>query len=1627
MADWLQRGEVPDSDDDDAWESQSVHGEVVDGSEDGQRRDSEQFLAGSPRNTTPRQLPNTRQDSPDPLNLSYEFHAVKQDTGTELSTPREAWSLEFEDERETNVASDILPNGERGPHLGRSSVTPVQQLRLFPELQFSSSPTLPDLKDISNVNQEEPILPDEISKTYIQLSSPLSSPGLSPSPPSPGFMIPTATELEAVRQQLLDHGIDPLDLGDEADRPRRRNLRQRAPIQLHPFALEMERYKNTLLGRGLKPVRLEQVHEPKASQSQDTDFNIDTDTQIHDFCNSGQTSSPIQLSQPLPSPSVNAMSLPQKRIEYEDDLPDIEQLVGNRQQLDSSNIIKRRKITYAHKGRYNCDHDKQALESQAQKSYNPDIWSLPDSPPTTSSPYLLPDLSKAQLRHQNDNLQAATVSPLNSSPPTLFRRPLGIPTPITSAVKHAVDLTVQDGEADDAADVGSESGASSAESDKSVQVRKVVKRVKGVLPASWLRLDERTRQIRPAHPSVHVRDSQSLSPERPMVRRGVAIPKPTTCSRTPSIKTPKRVNYFGSDDESGDDTLSRPRSFTSENLSDMLPPSDLGGAFEDDRIDEMLPPIARQSKLMVGPKRKGPKIKTKSLFQHAVEGSMRQPKIYDAVESNSWGANSARSKRALVNKHTTSRQKSSKSHPRPPRLSILDAMPLPNASKPSAPAFVRIAARTVRMRVNLGRHSPTRKFIRLDTREDTVDALERLRDWREGIIAQRADIGPDQVVTTSKRKPLYEASGNAPPNVAAWIEGQASTPQNPDIGASMPASLVADLATPTQTTMSEDQGPQLPNTRAELMPKNRRQRPVRKAKTRPAQLETTVEDYSHAYPNIAFRANKKALDVVYRKGPKKLPIRGEVQLAKFLYDDDPLAKHSTVLSSVEQDIELAEASTDIDIDILSLLPARLPRRKKRIPTRLDAGAAKYRQPKEFNTDFLQLPTDTLPKEQYGGKLYGLTKYGTNYTHDFNTIKLPTGVFFHETTFIGSGKLEHIIRGTAPLSDSYRTVYQLGDKSLCWSNWNENVSAELGLCFDSLMETIETVQLSNSHEPMTSMLDCTKFISQYLLVQKLNSFTADAVVRRLHELLPSFSSSLASWSSNCPSSITMLPFMAEFFMHHTYLVFQCLAIARHSHALAEISFQLESLLCDSASLCIDILLYVGFESVRELCEDLQYLSFREAGIRSDQYAAQSWVSLMLLLREAKIPRVSFWEVFNSRLLKNHTGKMNDARTLEQIWYSLFSLLPLTGFDLSGVLKTEICTTLSLANWSLIVRLAKNVFQFYTTSERQSASFNDYCRAMFARVYVLMDDWGWRQHGSVVGPLFDFFASQKLAYLRNEPLSGSPIFLQGLDQEPDLSIEPRDVSFHILLKTIALSFKHMSFDEDIKSMRNIVTRLLPNHDRQYPKEEVVLESDLASLRNHHDILCTLFWAAPMELRPSVSLIRDLVNPERSHKAAYLINLCAWSNLVHFVLSTTQRRWPSTPNSAQKSLAYEPFAVWQAEAFTQLLELYHSAADDVQSQLNRMSDSSRNMMAQETIDATIRANKAEIMDSITRNLDALRSKICNAESMDIARLVFANSHFQGKLLNGCLAIISDLMLQMCYMPRSTESQSLNGQATK
>lgn len=1357
----------------------------------------------------------------------------------------------------------------------------------------------------------------------------------------------------------------------------RRTFRPRKPIQKHPYALENALYSKIFKSHGLKPVRLQtqessQQRKGTEDDSQEKDFEEDTQETTNESLETSDesqerpaieeanllddlgSSSPITPTTSLPRHQGGPSSQPSAdgtentSVDGDADLdefPPLEELVNALPQHSSSTRSKKRKsLSYSS---ISAKRSRLSARNERPGNERDDIYALTPSRPysieqrrsqTTLIPKLkIPDdfsLSPPSPKH-NQRPQDTRPSP----PPT---EPLRLETPRN----RPIDLTAETD--DESADESSDSSASGSESEV---IREVGKRLRGVLPPSYLRLDE-TKEAK------HQRSNQ---PNRPAITSPGKLPRRGVAQRrTPGPETPITprpiFDVFDDDDEDNAVPLGAEESPIPMVQTTLVLEPDEGetddndlSAMEDNQIDVMLPVRKRSSAVLskaYGTKpAKRPKLNTSQTSQSRITSHFGGSDMKGPSKANPLKLKPQRRTRRGM--PTSRRRPPQNRNTGPvPKLGILDVI------EPDAPRFLKIAARTARRSDNLGRSSPTRKVLQMATRWDHLDVNSVMQKWRGGHLKPRP---------LTKNHPQPRPKPNPQLNISHHVRPRPMFRNK---------KLITQLDTDgnftyTQSTIN-------PTSTAHNAPRPEGQttsgaylssRPL----YRPAQLETTVEQNKYT-----FHAKKKALDDLWRRTRGNSPSVGPFSITGSILQDDV----GRVLSTGPAE------TTDAPGSVRSITPTsstsragnRSKFRKRFIPKEIDTTAPQFSYANEPSPQpLLELSSNPIDGLGNSDKLNGLGPFGTQYTHHFEIFPLDSDVFFHETTLIGQGRIDKATDGYDQErleQNRGRTTFELDGKTLRWGSWNEQVSSEVGILMDWMADHFHTPSQEFDLSRNATALQAADFMLNY--IQDSMSLPDPAAEQsfayRILELLKGFQERIETDRPySKPQCRTVV---LDVLSRMLTLAFTCTHICRKSPSLIDTRIPMEDLLVRISKTTAGALLDQGIDAVLKFLEDSRQQSSRQRGVRRRDVIIQSWVVLMRTLEVARIPRSGFWDVLYSVMITNDINTETDCGKLEALWKTMFSLLPLREFDSHGAIVVGIRRKVSMDGWALPQRLIKRVLDLYKQNRRQAASFNDYCRALISRCHYLAQEWGWSRCGGIVGSIFDFFGSQDLSHLRNEEAFKSPRFLDELAGNPSLAIEREDRCFHIFLKFVVVVIKRLRDRGATNEIRNLIARLMPNHSRVYLKDQPLHSHDLASLRNHHDLLCTLFWAAPPQLRPGAHILETLIKPGDSHKDACLVNLKAWNQLARYIVATEE-----------DAEVFKVFRRWQFGMFQQLLDQFKMAESDAQEQYLALSKDDSQAITQARIELVVSMNRAVAKEIIHACLKASLDTMSYARSLKAA----------------------------------------------
>lgn len=1382
---------------------------------------------------------------------------------------------------------------------------------------------------------------------------------------------------------------------------RQRNFRERKAIQLHPYQIDKIRYEKDMRSRGVKPVRIamsspqRKAHAENEQEEDDSQLsrNYQSSTAEEGSVSDGNRSTPMN-SPPRRSSPISVSSPPRLPNSKEDeDLPELSELLKKRPFKDRTpqGGGKRRKVTHQYSRRHESSNAPTSTGADVPPDPTDDIFEVPDSPRTLSTifpnqagdgrlripPPISPLRRSTQAISSVKKTQSAAriISSVDGTPASMRRR------------KQAVTIQSPNRAPSELED----SSSSDSEDDPAEEIKAVKKRIKGVLPASWLKLDLKSREknmkARPTSPR-----RIEYPQEDEATHRGVAKRTVRTGSRARSPPSPIPIlsdnNFDDSDAEnplpnfgqlSDDDDLPLPLKSSSMPIHTLFD-DDPGETMEDNSIDRMAPSTSRV-RAVNGPGRKR-QIKLKDAFNHSSKRlKTGAPSAYSAVSQS-------RTRRTEGQKQKRKRKASA------PKLSVADALEDGSPNGPAVPQFLKIAAREARRRPDGGRQSPNNKHIRLQTRQDTQDTASVLRYWQTGKIQPRTTKACTRVPT---RPPLGERNDN--PRLE-HVDGARGQP-----------GVRPKLAVRRQETTR----------RVSRRPKEPWRLPSRSRPTHTAQLEMDEEEPSAPQDLSSFEIGlrNREFNLMFKSSAPSINSLVS-RIGKLQWSDANNPQTPLKSTSHAATMQTPKAHT---------APQRRLQRKR--PThRVDVDMSEYRQPEEF------IPPSTYRSERLDtptvdqAVLQDLSPFGVPYTKDFDILPLPIGTHFQQSTFIGSGDFKRALSIDRNL-DTYNGnhVLYLEGKSHVWGQWNEDMASAVHDIFHSISTNMIDLNWTSGTTSNSELTNAAK------VVQRLVKANADALSfsdpidreaclsRFLECLQPMHTATIEYLEATVPEKESSNKAIIIHLATLQIALLQQLLSMCGSHSSESIRKQA---IAHLQSLCVTSLRWLtrdGFEEIRTFFAQNSRHAVREAGIGEDEAAAavESVVVMLHVLEAQRIPKYSFWDAFNAITLGSipHTTRVGP---LERAWYSMFTILPVVELDSSGVLNVGHRYTKSLENWSGVATIMSRVFVLYfSTSTIAGSTINDYVRSIFVRCWHLITDWSWRKCETIIGVIFDFFARNNLATLRNEVTHGSPHFLENLQSNPLIDIGPGDKSFHIFLKIVAIGLRGMHGMYPDKRIQSIAWRCIPNHGRIYRKDQEIKQEDLDALRNHHDLLCTLYWASPPGFRPRVDLIQNLVDHASSHREACRLNIKAWTNLARYQLSTGE------------SLESEaPFAVWFNDVVEQTIDQFKLARTEAEAQFEAAKEDGETSVPQDLLDSTISRNQSHVLSSLAEAISGLRSVLTTTTTLEAASNLLRGSKVERVLTlfdpqnsRANSVIIECLLTHQAYLNRFSEG--LNAETSR
>ncbi|KAF3928630.1 hypothetical protein AA313_de0205863 [Arthrobotrys entomopaga] len=1269
-----------------------------------------------------------------------------------------------------------------------------------------------------------------------------------------------------------------------------RNLRERKPIQMNPYLLEEQQYKSVWKSRGLQPVRYAQDEPILPSNKKHTGKDSQEDEFVAPEEDDETQIAPAHATQSFQS--LGETESFETTRSSQDDLPSLDELFrqSHKERPSSPGVRATAQGNKRQKTKHNLE-----LNARTKKPTAAASSTLPRRPATAGDSEIQQQpntpTTKAKKPHDIFDLSSSDSELLAHRTPvsTLRRRILSDSSGSeTEGAKTPKPRTKAPSEHS-----SSEESSESSETDpekREREIHKFQRKVRGVLPASYLRLNQPGTQDQANKRNVPTHNS----PERRPMVKGMAQMRIRTGATQPagSLSNPLNLSSGESSDDDDKNTPPPPANTFSRTISLLSPQrvakssstqSDFPAgsyAFEDNAVDRMLGRPTGSRSYSNKPRAS----KSKAKF--------RQPRLSSgSLASHSLG----------FSRH---RAGHSKPRPKPAPLSVVDACKVyRDTTKSKPPQFMRIAERRVNKRKDAGRQLPYRKVVRIDRVYDNeTDEEETLARWKRAKLSysfSTALPNGDDVASTDKR--AKSSSSSKPPISSPKQSRYLQTKLSSNTNASPPGQQkmkprVRYKAAPKPIAIIPGNG----QLRMEQIIKNLHKKNEVSASTDPIE----VDDFPLLEPQPASSAGESTVS----------PAVHQHRQPETVWVNKPSGRY------------FVNARSEVfnkDGKVL-WAPKRKPRKKKaEMPKRID----RHKSPVAFKPpekSITRIP-EIMEIDSSNENVLSFEKMpprGTYFSRDFD-IKVPQSRnLFHESTFVGGGGLSKALTvSTGKLFPSSRVAIagqEFSGQQFDWGVYDESVASQLEVYLTTLLEKVERSlnegsAAADGTEIVIEMRRFYRYLVEYLSGSIYFSDLIDipSFVARFTDILSDTLQKASSVSLVFESSTNQLTRLVKLSIYsYTAIISHQLACIVGNDEGSDKS-PLKELRTEVSEGLVSFLMALGPVKLQESFSKSSQNILSHGKVDEDFIYLESWIiayHTSSSLSSGKTgQQTAFWENVNTAIGSGSLANSKNIEIFENAWRVVFRLLPLSVVDSRGRISPPEEDGFLPENWKFVKDVISQSLQIYNGSDSKGQrTANGYIKAVYDRCLVLTRDWKWRISETVMPTLYEFFAKRGLHNLRDEDDHGSPKFLQQL-HDPKFDSNPTETCFSTFLKIVALGLERLRRRQDDKTINSLFVRITPNHGRTFLKEESLDIHELNTLRNHHDLLTAIYYGAR---KPRIiNMVRILVDPEKSHSNVCSLSLRTWANIMTFELGD--------PDKNQKVLS--ELMVWYSNIILTTVKLH------------------------------------------------------------------------------------------------------------
>lgn len=1246
-------------------------------------------------------------------------------------------------------------------------------------------------------------------------------------------------------------------------RPLQRALRQRNPIQLHPYALEFSRYQQSLKARGLRPQRIASPERERSSSPFETQEGEAIHTPSRDGVLARSGKQEHRREDQLRATSVTAKG---KR---GDDLPDLEDLLRD-------HLLPR--DTISGNERRHFEREKSPEHHSISQRNDSSIFDFPDQEDSGITSEFLNGSSNVPLSPPRSGSSSAE-NPRDQSP--VFRYPLGLtppkpPTPAASSEPRRATLNKIDTyrSSDPTTSLEEEDKSSSSTSDASNDdeedqaLRRMARRIHGVLPATYLRFGSKASFPPPQSSMPNSRGAARDIACGPGVARKIR-----SSERGDQDRDKDHAAVFLDSDDSSPESEARIHNritrYDASRLNangDIFLSTTVDEVIEDNtEIDFMTPQEHRRHKKSTG---KRPKKRQKRL------DDLRDNKV-SRVTNDSPSSKSVPKR----TRHRIEGQDGQPSHQRkvisrnaswPARLGILDSADVVQLPKRSRPQFLRIAARKARSQKGRGRKYPNYRQILLAPTEENEDLDANSEAWHSETNPQDVALKPS---ATGDRPALSELS-NLQQNIRASLPGQAAE------------NILLQQRGLEDTTSEETR---VPDDFTELNQADRNLRPPFTTQQKASKRfgngsllttfgATTVPRAAQAEQDKLSRHSGGSLSTKFTASTSGLPPKAPKDELEIFRLEKFLKNRS------RKDNNPTSTSASSGHPYVFSKPSQPRRARKRPPRSLHGSHEGVKAHQNLLDEpswsvhhpVLVCVNDLTPFEALdGGRLLMQNAFeATSFIGSGRFSQLISTVFFaNDRGSPSKAEPKDILRAMS--IDSFAllerrpwdTLVDPSDiMSLIGSNWIPQVSSggnadDLGLRED---------QLEDVKDKLMSIVT--------FIFYRLGAKSIGFQTQFMGELLKVNANLLGRLEAIRETiGVAPVPHRAALIAMLSRFVLLSFKVWHVAHVLSDDNSDLcrcaESQLKD----VVRIILYVdlepsGIEALRKQSHREGLPIHKSFGPEDVEVESIVIVNNIILLYRDLTGLGSIWEPIQEIMSKKSSSFELRISQSERYWKVLFTLLPFLEIGSHGC-RQEICQQPEdTCLWKIVQDLLNPTT---TTFDRLATD------SLFYRCYCLAISWGWNITPDALNMMFEMLLLQ----IDGAPLNMPTRSLDDISLFCHSGAEQTDPSSLIALKLMAQSIykRRQSGSVTERNASSLVAKIIPTLSCGNYRTPNKL--DLSLIRQQFDVLSIIYVSAPEISRPTLRQFKRLVPMQQASISVLQNGVELCERMMHYELKTKQ----------------------------------------------------------------------------------------------------------------------------------------------